>query len=149
MFCPFCGAEDTKVVDSRLVDEGSRVRRRRECAECNERFTSFEAAELNLPRVIKRDGRRSLFEVDKLRHGMLKALEKRPISIEAVEKAIAHIVRKVRASGEREVSTRWIGELVMEELRALDAIAFVRFASVYQSFDDVGAFQQVIQRLKE
>lgn len=149
MHCPFCQAQDTKVIDSRLCDEENQVRRRRECLYCKERFTTFETVELNLPRVIKRDGRRSSFDANKLRDGMLKALEKRPIDSEQVEAALARIIKKLRASGEREVDSEFLGGLVMEELRELDQVAYVRFASVYRSFQDVQAFHDEIARLKE
>lgn len=147
MFCPYCKAEDTKVIDSRLVDEGSRVRRRRECFVCAERFTTFESAELNLPRIIKRDGTRVTFDEQKLRAGLLLALQKRSVKTEDVEAAIHRIVHKLSASGEREVDSHYIGECVMEELKALDQVAYVRFASVYRSFQDVNAFHEEIQRL--
>ncbi|AAO90916.1 transcriptional regulator NrdR [Coxiella burnetii] len=149
MYCPFCNAEDTKVIDSRLVEEGTQVRRRRECLKCQERFTTFETAELNLPRIIKRDGRRSAFDEEKLRAGLLKALEKRPISTEQIETAVQRIIHKLRARGECEVSSQWLGELVMDELRALDEVAYVRFASVYRSFQDINAFRDEIRRLQK
>jgi transcriptional repressor NrdR len=149
MFCPFCRANDTKVIDSRLVEEGNQVRRRRECLECQERFTTYEKVELTLPRVIKRDGRRSTFDEEKLRAGLLKALEKRPINAEQVEAAVHHIIHKLQASGEHEVSSQLIGELVMDELHALDAVAYVRFASVYRSFQDINAFHEEIRRLQK
>lgn len=149
MFCPFCRANDTKVIDSRLVEEGDQVRRRRECIECQERFTTYEKAELNLPRVIKRDGTRSTFEEKKLRAGLLKALEKRPVASEQIETAIQHIIHKLRACGEAEVSSQWLGELVMDELHALDEVAYVRFASVYRSFQDINAFHEEISRLQK
>lgn len=149
MYCPFCRADDTKVIDSRLIDEGGRVKRRRECLQCKERFTTFEAAELEMPRVIKRDGQRCEFDQDKLKAGMLRALEKRPVSTEQVDVALNRIFHALRASGEREISSKLIGELVMEELRELDKIAYVRFASVYRSFEDVNAFSEEIQRLQE
>ncbi|QHG92325.1 transcriptional regulator NrdR [Coxiella endosymbiont of Amblyomma sculptum] len=148
MYCPFCNAEDTKVIDSRLVKEGTQVRRRRECSKCQERFTTFEVAELNLPRIIKQDGRRNAFEEEKLRIGLLKALEKRPISTEQIESSVQRIVHKLRARGECEVSSQWVGELVMEELRILDEVAYVRFASVYRSFQNVNAFYDEIHRLQ-
>lgn len=149
MYCPFCNVQDTKVIDSRLVEEGAQVRRRRECVKCQERFTTFEMAELNLPRIIKRDGRRTTFDEKKLRTGLLKALEKRPISTEQTETAIQRIIHKLRAQGECELSSRWLGELVMGELRMLDAVAYVRFASVYRSFQDVNAFRDEIRRLQK
>lgn len=149
MYCPFCQTEETKVIDSRLVVENNQVRRRRECVKCNERFTTFEVPELILPRVIKRDGSRCNFDQQKLRLGMLKALEKRPVTSEQVEAAIARIIHRVRGSGEREVSSLVIGEMLMEELKALDVVAYVRFASVYRSFEDVKAFHEEIKRLQD
>ncbi len=148
MRCPFCGAQDTKVVDSRLSGDGDQVRRRRRCTVCNERFTTYESAELNLPRVIKRDGTRVPFDGRKLRSGMMRAAEKRPISTEQIDAALSHINRKLLAGGEREVSSRRIGELVMDELRELDKVAYVRFASVYRQFEDVEAFREEIERLE-
>jgi transcriptional repressor NrdR len=148
MRCPFCAEPDTRVIDSRLVDEGERVRRRRECIACKERFTTYEAAELNLPRVIKSDGRREAFSENKLRTGMLRALEKRPVATEQIEAAVAHIKRQMRASGEREIPSRQVGDWVMEHLRTLDQVAYVRFASVYRSFQDVRAFVDEIKRLE-
>ena len=147
MFCPFCHAQDTKVTDSRLTEEGCKVKRRRECSECKERFTTFEVAELNLPRVIKRDGRRVTFDSDKLRGGILKALEKRPVDTEKINLATSRITHKLQACGETEVTSQYVGELVMDELRALDEVAYVRFASIYRSFQDVNAFQEEIQKL--
>jgi transcriptional repressor NrdR len=147
MYCPFCNANDTKVIDSRLIREGNQTRRRRECPDCSERFTTYEAAELSLPRVIKRDGKRAVFSEEKLRAGMLRALEKRPVSIEQTETAIARIFRKGMTSGEREIPSSQIGEWVMEELHQLDQVAYVRFASVYRCFQDINEFQQEISRL--
>lgn len=149
MHCPFCGAVDTRVVDSRLAEDGTQVRRRRECPTCGERFTTFERAELVLPRVVKRDGTREPFNEAKLRSGLLRALEKRPVGAEAVEAAVGRILRRVRATGEREVATGRIGEWVMDELRELDQVAYVRFASVYRSFQDVNAFREEVERLQE
>lgn len=149
MHCPFCQAQDTKVIDSRLSDEGTQVRRRRECIGCTERFTTYETVELVLPRVIKRDGTHSAFDRDRLRRGFLKAIEKRPISVQQVDTAINHILHALRTSGEREVSSQHVGELVMRELRALDDVAYVRFASVYRSFQDVNAFREEIKKLQE
>lgn len=148
MRCPFCAAADTKVIDSRLANDGDLVRRRRECLTCSERFTTFETAELVLPRVVKRDGSRVPFNEQKLRSGMLRALEKRPVETETVEAAIHSIMRKVRAFGDREVSSQSLGDWVMEALRKLDQVAYVRFASVYRSFEDVAAFREVIDRLE-
>lgn len=147
MHCPFCNTADSKVVDSRL-SENNQVRRRRECISCKERFTTYEVAELLLPRVIKSDGRRSPFDEHKLRIGMLKALEKRPVGVEAVEAAVIRILHQLRSRGEREISAKYIGELVMNELRALDQVAYVRFASVYRSFEDINAFKEEIDRLE-
>ena len=147
MYCPFCNTEDTKVIDSRLIREGNQTRRRRECPKCNERFTTYEAAELSLPRIIKRDGRRALFSEEKLRAGMMRALEKRPVSVEQVETALARIFRKTMTGGEREVPSSQIGEWVMEELHQLDQVAYVRFASVYRCFQDINEFQKEISRL--
>lgn len=148
MRCPFCGAQDTRVVDSRLSHEGDQVRRRRECAECQERFTTYELAELTLPRVVKSNGSREPFREDKLRAGMLRALEKRPVEASRIDEAINRIKKKLMTSGEREVSSREIGESVMAELAALDHVAYVRFASVYRSFQDVNQFREVIDGLK-
>ena len=147
MYCPFCNADDTKVIDSRLIREGNQTRRRRECPNCEERFTTYESAELSLPRLIKRDGRRTPFSEEKLRNGILRALEKRPISVEQVETAIARIIRKAMTTGEREVPTSQVGEWVMEELHQLDQVAYVRFASVYRCFQDIDEFRQEISRL--
>lgn len=147
MHCPFCNAVDTKVIDSRLVADGTQVRRRRECITCEERFTTFEAAELVMPRIIKQNGHREPFNEEKLRSGLLKALEKRPVSIEQVEEAINRIKAALRATGEREVKSRVVGEQVMAELRQLDEVAFVRFASVYRSFKDLAEFRAEIDRL--
>lgn len=148
MYCPFCQEHETKVIDSRLVNEGTQVRRRRECLRCQERFTTYESAELIMPRIIKRDGSRDPFEVEKLRTGFLKALEKRPVSMEDVETAVRHIVHQLRSSGEQEVSSQFVGELVMQELKSLDPVAYVRFASVYRSFQDVQEFNDEINKLR-
>jgi transcriptional repressor NrdR len=149
MRCPFCDAEDTKVIDSRLANDGFVVRRRRECLTCSERFTTFETAELVMPKLVKNDGRREPFNEDKLRAGMVRALEKRPVDSEAIESAIARIIQRLRATGDREVPSRLLGEWVMEELRELDQVAYVRFASVYRSFQDVNAFREEIERLEK
>lgn len=148
MRCPFCQAEDTKVIDSRLANEGDQVRRRRECLTCAERFTTYEAAELAMPRIVKRDGSRVPFDGERLRAGMLLALQKRSVPVDRVEAAINHIQHKLRASGDREVKSRRLGEMVMDELRGLDHVAYVRFASVYHSFEDVSAFRHEIERLE-
>ncbi|KTD32044.1 transcriptional regulator NrdR [Legionella israelensis] len=147
MYCPFCHAEETKVIDSRLVAGGAQVRRRRQCLSCNERFTTFETAELIMPVVIKRDGRREPFNIENLRAGMLRALEKRPVSMDDLEAAIINITQEIRRSGEREIDSQWIGELVMQELYKLDHIAYVRFASVYKRFKDVSDFRQTIDQM--
>lgn len=149
MYCPFCGAQDTKVIDSRLVAEGSQVRRRRCCNECNERFTTFEMAELVMPRLIKSDGRREPFDDNKLLVGIHRALEKRPVSIEAIETAVNKLKSTLRATGEREVTSKMVGELVMELLKSLDKIAYIRFASVYRSFEDVKEFGEEIAKLEK
>ncbi|WP_367605893.1 transcriptional regulator NrdR [Legionella sp. W05-934-2] len=148
MFCPFCQAEETKVIDSRLVADGTQVKRRRQCLKCSERFTTFETAELMMPLVIKRDGRRELFNLDNMRAGMLRALEKRPVSVELLEQAIANIIQAIRRKGEREIESRWLGELVMTQLYKLDHVAYVRFASVYKRFKDVSEFRETIEQLK-
>lgn len=148
MRCPFCGAADTRVIDSRLANEGASIRRRRECATCAERFTTFETAELVYPRIVKHDGTREPFDEVKLRRGMQRALEKRPVAVEAIETSIDRIKHRLHVSGEREVRSRVLGEWVMEELRNLDEIAFVRFASVYRRFQDVNAFREEIERLQ-
>jgi transcriptional repressor NrdR len=146
--CPFCSHDETKVIDSRLAGEGLQVRRRRECRSCGERYTTFESAELVMPRVIKRDGRREPFDEIKLRSGILRALEKRPVKSEDVEKSIGRVIHWLQTIGEREVTGRLIGDRVMEELHGLDEVAYVRFASVYRSFQDITEFQEEIQRLK-
>lgn len=148
MRCPFCGADDTRVVDSRLANEGDQVRRRRRCVACDERFTTYEVAELTLPRVIKSNAAREPFNDDKLRGGMMRALEKRPVSIESIEAALGHIHKKILLSGEREVPSSMIGELVMGELRLLDEVAYIRFASVYRRFDDIEEFRSMIEHLE-
>ncbi len=148
MYCPFCQKEDTKVIDSRLADDGSQVRRRRECIECNERFTTYEVIELNLPRVIKNNGTRVTFDQKKLRAGLLRALEKRPVDTAQVDLALKHIMQRVRANADKELSTKQIGEFVMDQLRQLDQVAYVRFASVYRSFQDVNEFKKEVIRLQ-
>ena len=149
MHCPFCKAPDTRVVDSRLGGDGDQVRRRRECLECGERFTTYETAELSMPRIIKHDGTRQTYDEMKLRSGLTKALEKRPVSIEQIEESISHIKHKLLSLGEREVDARTIGDWVMEELQALDHVAYIRFASVYLSFEDVDAFRKTIEKLEQ
>jgi len=147
LHCPFCGADDTKVIDSRLVAEGDSVRRRRECQTCGERYTTFETAELVMPRIVKSDGIREPFDEAKLRRGMQRALEKRPVGIEAINSSLNRIMHELRSTGERELPSRRVGEAVMRELREMDGVAYVRFASVYRDFQDVSEFQEEIQKL--
>lgn len=149
MYCPYCHANDTKVIDSRLIAEGAQVRRRRQCLICKERFTTFESAELIMPMVIKRDGSREIFRVENLRAGMLRALEKRPVGADALEEAIVIIMQKIRRRGEREIESRQIGEWVMEQLYRLDRVSYVRFASVYKRFEDVSEFFAEIDKLNK
>ncbi|MBO1255289.1 transcriptional regulator NrdR [Alteromonas sp. 5E99-2] len=149
MLCPFCSTHETKVIDSRLVAEGQQVRRRRECASCKERFTTFEGAELVMPRVIKRDGSREPFNEDKLRAGLQRALEKRPVSTEHIERCILSIKSTLRATGERELQSNYLGNLIMDALKSLDQVAYVRFASVYRSFQDIKEFGEEIAKLNE
>lgn len=149
MQCPFCKAPDTRVIDSRLAEDGTQVRRRRECEKCSGRFTTFEKAQVAMPYVVKRDGVNEPFEEDKLRKGMQIALYKRPVSAEAIDHAIENILRKLRQTGEREVASHRIGEWVMQELHDLDHVAYVRFASIYRSFEDVNAFREEIERLQK
>jgi transcriptional repressor NrdR len=147
MRCPFCQAEDTKVTDSRLATDGAEVRRRRVCPVCNERFTTYEVVEVIMPRVVKRDGSRVTFDENKLRNGMLHALEKRPVSTEKLDQALKNVMRRIRATGDKEVASQQIGEWVMDELKALDDVAYVRFASVYRRFQDLDAFRDEIEKL--
>ncbi|HDY8199880.1 TPA: transcriptional regulator NrdR [Vibrio vulnificus] len=149
MYCPFCSENDTKVIDSRLVADGHQVRRRRQCLACNERFTTFETAELLMPKVIKSNGNREPFNEDKMVGGIQRALEKRPVSADAIELAISMIKSKLRATGEREVPSKMIGNLVMEQLKHLDKVAYIRFASVYRSFEDIREFGEEIARLED
>lgn len=149
MYCPFCQEQETKVIDSRLVAEGSQVRRRRECLLCHERFTTFEAAELMMPLIVKRDGARVVFNMSNLRAGMLRALEKRPVSIERVEESLMSIMKKIRQCGDREIPSNQIGEWVMEQLYQLDHVAYVRFASVYKRFKDVSEFGHTIEKMRD
>lgn len=148
MWCPFCNHANTRVVDSRLTADGMQVRRRRECAACGERFNTFESPALKAPNVIKSDGSREAFSEQKLRAGMLKALEKRPVETREVERAIRNLVREIRTFEESEISSRQIGEWVMGALSRLDQVAYVRFASVYRRFGDVQAFREEIERLE-
>lgn len=149
MRCPFCIDPDTRVIDSRLVGEGDQIRRRRECTSCKERFTTYESAELNFPRIIKSDGRREPFKEEKLRSGIMRAIEKRPVEMERIELAVANILHQLHASGEREVESLTLGDWVMEQLRSIDQVAYVRFASVYRNFENVRAFLDEIERLEQ
>jgi transcriptional repressor NrdR len=149
VYCPFCRETETKVTDSRLVQDGYQIRRRRECLSCKERFTTYEAAELSLPLVIKNDKRRDAFDEGKLRAGIMRSLEKRPIGSEQIEAAVGRIIHKLRDHGESEVSSTQLGEWVMLELQKLDHVAYVRFASVYRSFKDVNEFREAIKHLEK
>jgi transcriptional repressor NrdR len=149
MQCPFCKAPDTRVIDSRLFEEGTQVRRRRECTRCDNRFTTYERAQLTMPYVLKRSGTLEPFDEDKLRRGIEHALFKRAVTPERVDHAIENVKRQLRATGEREVESGRIGEWVMDELRDLDHVAYVRFASIYRSFEDVNAFREEIARLEQ
>lgn len=148
MRCPFCAEEESKVIDSRLTADGYQIRRRRECPKCKERFTTFESAELLIPHIIKNNGNREPFDIQKLRTGLTRALEKRPVSANDVEKAINHIVLQLQATGEREVSSKFVGNLVLDALKGLDKVAYIRFASVYLSFDDIAEFTKEIEKLR-
>ncbi|OOH89227.1 transcriptional regulator NrdR [Pasteurellaceae bacterium 15-036681] len=148
MRCPFCSTEETKVVDSRLTADGYQIRRRRECPQCKERFTTFESAELLVPHIIKNNGNREPFDIQKLRAGLSRALEKRPVKTDDLEKAINNIVLRLQATGEREVSSKFVGNLVLDALKQLDKVAYIRFASVYLSFDDVAEFTKEIEKLR-
>lgn len=148
MHCPFCQHEDTRVIDSRLAEDGATVRRRRECPQCGERFNTFETAELKLPTVVKSGERRQVFDERKLRTSFERALQKRPVASHDVDNSVREIINDLRRSGEREVSSRQIGELVMRELKKLDQVAYVRFASVYRKFEDVQAFREEIEKLE-
>ncbi|MDF5083592.1 transcriptional regulator NrdR [Vibrio parahaemolyticus] len=149
MHCPFCSENDTKVIDSRLVADGHQVRRRRQCLACSERFTTFESAELVMPKVIKSNGNREPFDEDKRVGGIQRALEKRPVSADSIELAISMIKSQLRATGEREVPSEMIGNLVMDQLKELDKVAYIRFASVYRSFEDIREFGEEIARLED
>ena len=149
MHCPFCQAQDTKVIDSRLVGDGSQIRRRRECELCQARFTTFETADLALPRIIKSDGERQPFNGTKLKAGMLRALEKRPLSSEEVDAIFGNVLTQIRQLGEREIPSRMLGEIVMKSLKSVDQVAYVRFASVYRDFQDIEEFAQEISTLSK
>ncbi len=147
MKCPFCGADETAVVDTRLNDEGDVVRRRRQCNACDKRFTTYERAEIQLPQVVKKNGLRTEFTRDKLRASLELALRKRPVSMESVDAAVGRIEERLLTAGEREVTTQQFGELVMRELKKLDKVAYIRFASVYRNFEDVDAFSRAIREV--
>ncbi len=147
MKCPFCGHDETAVVDTRLSDEGDIVRRRRKCNVCDKRFTTYERAEIRLPQVVKKNGSRTEFSRDKLRASLELALRKRPVSADLVEAAIGEIEEKLLSSGEREVPSQQVGELVMRELKKLDKVAYIRFASVYRNFEDIDAFSKAIKEV--
>ncbi len=148
MHCPFCQHEDTRVIDSRVSEDGTTIRRRRECEKCSERFNTFETAEIKLPALVKSDGRREAFDERKLRIGLERALQKRPVSSDAVDNVLREVVRQLRGVNEREVPSRRVGEWVMDELKRLDQVAYVRFASVYRRFEDVQAFRKEIEKLE-
>jgi transcriptional repressor NrdR len=145
MRCPFCGHVDTQVVETRESDEGDQIRRRRRCQHCDKRFTTYERAEIALPSVVKKDGTRAEFELSKLRASMALALRKRPVSVEQIDAAVDRIQEKLLNSGAKEVTSTRLGELVMRELKRIDKVAYVRFASVYRSFEDVDEFRQLIR----
>ncbi|MGL5207617.1 MAG: transcriptional regulator NrdR [Acidaminococcaceae bacterium] len=147
MRCPFCSYGDSRVVDSRAIDEGSSIRRRRECAKCNRRFTTYEKYEETPLIVVKKDGRRELFDAQKLLNGLIKAFEKRPVSYECIQEIAQNIERELRTIGEAEITTEAIGETVMNHLESTDKIAYVRFASVYRQFADVNNFMQEIHNM--
>lgn len=148
MHCPFCQHEDTRVIDSRVSEDGATIRRRRGCEQCGERFNTFETAEIKLPALVKNDGRREAFDERKLRVGLERALQKRPVSSDAVDSVLREVMRQLRGVNEREVASRRIGEWVMDELKRLDQVAYVRFASVYRRFEDVQAFREEIEKLE-
>jgi transcriptional repressor NrdR len=148
MKCPFCKSDDTQVIDSRVSDDGESIRRRRRCASCNKRFTTYETVELRMPQVVKQDGTRTEFDLDKLRTGFMRALHKRPVPTPAVDEAVATITQNVLALGVREIESRRIGEMVMRELRRLDEVAYIRFASVYKSFQGVDDFTHAIKEVQ-
>ncbi|HEX6834113.1 MAG TPA: transcriptional regulator NrdR [Rudaea sp.] len=148
MYCPFCHHDDTRVIDSRVSDDGATVRRRRECPQCGERFNTLENVEIKLPAIVKSDGRREAFDDHKLRVGIERALQKRPVGSDAVDNVVREVVRQLRAVNEREVKSRMVGEWVMTELKRVDQVAYVRFASVYRRFEDVQAFREEIEKLE-
>jgi transcriptional repressor NrdR len=149
MKCPFCKSDDTQVIDSRVSDDGESIRRRRKCADCSKRFTTYETVELRMPQVIKQDGSRAAFDLDRLRTGFMRALHKRPVPTQLVDEAIATITQDVLALGEREIESQRVGEMVMRELQKLDQVAYIRFASVYRSFEGVDDFQDAIKEVRD
>lgn len=149
MWCPLCNHDDTRVVDSRLTRDGMQIRRRRECTKCNNRFNTFEAPELKSPRIIKSDGTREAFSENKLREGMLRALEKRPVETREVERAIRRLLKDISSVEDAEIPSSLLGEWVMRELQQLDQVAYVRFASVYRRFEDIQAFTDLIEGLEQ
>ena len=149
MKCPFCQSPDTQVIDSRVSDDGDSIRRRRKCSACSKRFTTYETVELRMPQVVKQDGSRAEFDLDKLRTGFMRALHKRPVATQAVDEAVATIAQDVLALGEREIESRRIGEMVMRELHRLDEVAYIRFASVYRSFQGIDDFQDAIKEARQ
>ena len=148
MKCPFCASTDTQVIDSRVAEPGDSIRRRRRCLGCQKRFTTYETVELRLPQVVKTDGTRADFDVNKLRNGFQRALHKRPVPTEFVDQAVDRIVAQVLSQGEREVQSRMVGEMVMQELHKLDKVAYIRFASVYRAFQDVSDFRDAIKEVE-
>ncbi len=147
MKCPFCGADDTQVVDSRVSEEGERIRRRRRCPTCDKRFTTYETVELRIPQVVKTNGTREEYDEEKLRTGFMRALHKRPVPTEYVDAAVERITQKLLSLGEREIASRRVGEMVMRELYKLDKVAYIRFASVYKDFQDVADFRDVLKEV--
>src|SRR5512135_1926900 len=149
MKCPFCKSDDTQVIDSRVSDDGESIRRRRRCVACNKRFTTYETVELRMPQVVKQDGSRTEFDLDKLRTSFMRALHKRPVPTQMVDESIATITQEVLSLGEREIMSRRLGEMVMRELRRLDQVAYIRFASVYKSFEGIDDFQDAIKEVRK
>ncbi len=149
MNCPFCKSEDTQVIDSRVSDEGDSIRRRRKCVACNKRFTTYETVELRMPQVVKQDGSRAEFDLDKLRTSFMRALHKRPVPTPLVDEAVATIAQDLLSLGEREIDSRRVGEMVMRELHKLDQVAYIRFASVYRSFQGIDDFRDAIKEVQK
>jgi len=148
MKCPFCGSPDTQVLDSRVSEGGDSIRRRRRCLSCRKRFTTYENAELRLPQIVKQNGTRADFDVSRIRNGFQRALHKRPVPTEYVDQAVERIVQRVLGLGEREIPSRQIGELVMQELYKLDKVGYIRFASVYRSFQDAADFRDALKEVE-